>query len=233
MNKKILILLLILYLFPVHTIKADELKLNEKKITVNCVCSYENGSLSCSEKVCSETKLLEDLQKDCGKNGTLSNTTFTCKKSWHLFTRVTGTSVADACSYLGPSSQHSNIKLSASTTCEAKHEAIAEFFCEEEGVVKTLRFLGYILYFLKILVPFILIFVGVMDYYKAMVHEKSEELSAQTKVLIKRVITGLLIFFIPSILNMGLILINGWSDVEPEYQKCASCVLEPIKCDTN
>lgn len=109
-------------------------------------------------------------------------------------------------------------------------EYVGENFCKEVDVLKTLKFLGFILFFLKLLIPFIIIIMGTFDYYKAMIEDEDEALSKQTKVLIRRILIGIIIFFIPSLVKLSLTFVSGWSEVEPEYLECTKCLLDPMSC---
>ena len=110
------------------------------------------------------------------------------------------------------------------------HQQVGENFCSEPDVLKVIRLLGYILFSGKILIPFILIVMGTVDYYKAVVSSDEKALGSQTKVLGQRIIIGIIIFFIPNILNGTLNLIGSWQDVKPEFLKCSNCLLEPSSC---
>ena len=110
------------------------------------------------------------------------------------------------------------------------HQQVGANFCSEPDVLKVIKLLGYILFSAKFLVPFILIVIGTMDYYKAVVSADDSSLAKQTQILIKRIVIGIIIFFLPNIVGASLNLINSWKDVKPEYLKCSSCLLEPFDC---
>lgn len=117
------------------------------------------------------------------------------------------------------------------STQASNYEAVADNFCVDAQ--KTLQFLGYILAFVKILVPLAIIVVGSFDYYKAVTTGSSDDLKKQSITLIKRVISGLIIFFIPTILNLIFHTVNGFAEVEADYNKCADCLFTPTKCITD
>lgn len=110
------------------------------------------------------------------------------------------------------------------------HQQVGANFCSEPDVLKVIRLFGYILLGAKILIPFILIIMGTMDYYKAVISSDEKILSSQTKVLGQRIFMGIIIFFIPNILNATLNLIGSWQDVKPEFLKCSNCLFEPGSC---
>ena len=90
---------------------------------------------------------------------------------------------------------------------------------------------GYILIAAKILVPFIIIVMGTIDFYKAIVGgDASKEISKQAKNLGLRLVLGVFIFFIPNIVDWTIGLISN--DTNNNTQ-CIKCVLEPGNCDVD
>lgn len=74
-------------------------------------------------------------------------------------------------------------------------------FCNEEGVHKTVKFLGYGLYIVKIMVPILLIIFGSIDFGKAIVSSNQDAIQKTSKILIIRIIIGIVIFLLPTIIN--------------------------------
>ena len=87
------------------------------------------------------------------------------------------------------------------------------------------------MFFAKLLVPFILIIMGTMDYYKSIISNSSDDMKKQTTRFIKRVILGIMIFFIPAILNTFMVFVSKYSDIAAKYENCVNCALDPISCD--
>ena len=92
-----------------------------------------------------------------------------------------------------------------------------------------LRIVGIVLYIFKIAIPIIIIALGMFDFGKAVVAEKEDEIKKQTKRLIYRVIAGIVIFFIPTLVNLI------FTTAVPEYESessdlsiCSDCVLKPL-----
>ena len=110
-------------------------------------------------------------------------------------------------------------------------DPIGKDFCSEEGVVNAFRFLGYIILFVKILIPFAIILMGTIDIYKSVTSAKTDELNKQLITWGKRLFAGIFIFFLPTIINMAFHIIDGWTaSHDAEYRKCVTCLLEPNNC---
>jgi hypothetical protein len=104
------------------------------------------------------------------------------------------------------------------------------FCCE---VQSTLRFLGFLLLFARIMVPLVIIIIGTKDFYKAIISNKQDEFGNQAKVFGKRLIAGVMIFFIPTILAVSFTFISNWSEFADEYNACSACLLNPSLCETD
>ncbi len=197
-----------------------------KNITAFCICHYNSGKLECDDD-CSEEVLLNKLKLEC-RNGNLDESTieYTCTGTHGI---NIGKTLNEACD-LGGDSGNSIVTISASAECEAVIENIGVGFCEDENIVKVFTFLGYIVLIAKILVPILIIALATFDLYRAVVSNEDEELGNQIKVVIRRIITGILIFLIPTIVKIGMSFVNNWKDVEHDYEKCLTCVLEPGSC---
>lgn len=235
MNKKILlVIVMFLLIAPSYYVSAAE-----KNISVFCYCSVENNNISCPD-TCTTEAMEESIKIDCG--GRNSNITSSVEYYCNPYAGVIvdnanrrGSSPLSACqNYIASESigsQSASLKVVAKAKCEPVKEVLGEFICEEEDVLKVLSFVGYLLFFVKLLVPFLIILMGTMDYYKAITSEKTDDLSKQTQKFIKRVILGIIVFFVPAILNTFMSLLSDRSNTVSIYEKCVSCALDPINCD--
>ena len=110
-------------------------------------------------------------------------------------------------------------------------ENVGDNFCSEPSIKKVLKFFGFMILILKFLVPIIIIVKGMFLFYNAMVKGGTDDLSKNAKELGIKIVIGLLVFFIPSLLEGILGLYNGFSSVKSEYTDCAECLLDPVnKC---
>lgn len=96
-----------------------------------------------------------------------------------------------------------------------------------EGAFTTL---GWVFFFIKILIPIILIVFGSIDFGKAILSSKDDEIKKSAKTLVMRSIAGIIIFFIPTLLNFVVELIGGndiYNEDSGTFARCTHCMLEP------
>lgn len=99
--------------------------------------------------------------------------------------------------------------------------ADATTFCTDSSNIW--QFVGWILMVFKIVIPLLLIIFGMVDLGKAVVGSKDEEIKKATGALVKRAIAGIVIFFIPTIVNIIINLVPGHVD----WDACRVCVTSP------
>lgn len=106
---------------------------------------------------------------------------------------------------------------------------------------KILGLVGWALTIFKIAIPLIIIIIGLVDLGKAAVSSKPEEIKKSVTSLLWRLVGGIAIFFIPTI----VLMIFGWTtnlgsetgalgksqviDVGevPDWNICKACILAP------
>lgn len=108
---------------------------------------------------------------------------------------------------------------------------VAENACEDEAIKRVLKIFGYIILIAKLAIPLIIIGFGAFDLAKAVISNDEKALGKQFKQLGIRIVAGLIVFFLPSLINGILNSINN--DTNNSNKMCASCILEPTsgKCD--
>ena len=106
---------------------------------------------------------------------------------------------------------------------------LAEAFCVKSAPVWQL--VGKILMVFKIVIPILLIVFGMIDLGKAVIASKDDAVEKATQTLIKRLIAGIVIFFIPFIVGAIFSLIDSFKDLnddsEYKYNVCNKCVVSP------
>lgn len=121
--------------------------------------------------------------------------------------------------------------------CKTKYSSTNTIFsfCNDAGMLKTFKIIHIFIVIAKILVPILLIIFGSIDYGKAALADNQDAIEKTTQALIKKVIVGLLIFFIPTIVDA----IVGYaqsgrdkSDKTGEFKKCALCFVGDSECDS-
>lgn len=93
-------------------------------------------------------------------------------------------------------------------------------------------FFGRCLLVFKIIIPVILIVLGVIGLGKAVIADDDKEIKTQTTKLIKKLIVGVCIFFIPTLVTSLLTLVGNLdgSDNGVSYAICVKCVAHPGEC---
>lgn len=98
-------------------------------------------------------------------------------------------------------------------------------FCTKTGGL--LEYVGYALLIFKIAIPLIIIVLGMMDFGKAVVSEKDEDVKKQAVKLLRRAIAGVIIFFIPTIVIWIFKTIDGFKEDAGNFKNCETCLLKP------
>ena len=129
---------------------------------------------------------------------------------------------------LNPGSGNQDFKPNDLCTGEDCNISLAKF-CNDGKVARTFKFIGLMFFVAKILVPAIIIIVGIVDLVKVITSGKEEEMKKHVKNLGIRVIIGVLIFLLPSIINAiygvasDLVSDGGTS----AFDNCEACLMTP------
>ena len=87
---------------------------------------------------------------------------------------------------------------------------------------------------IKIIVPLILIILGSIDFGKASMSGDDKAVKDAAVQFAKRVLIGLIVFFVPTVLDFFLSLVNGVSDTAAKFSECTNCIFSPTnesRCD--
>ncbi len=101
-------------------------------------------------------------------------------------------------------------------------------FCDYAGTRRALKIIGIILNIAKILVPLLIILTQMVSMTKIITSGKDEDLKESLKVLVKKVIAGLLIFFIPGIIDYAIDNLAGFD--RGGFATCSNCLLDTNHC---
>lgn len=118
-----------------------------------------------------------------------------------------------------------------------KKENVASKPCQENDVKKVFRLFGYVLMIAKICIPLIIIIMGTFDLFKAVYGQDDKALVKQLRILVWRIVGGLTIFFLPTIVGAFFKISSDIDVTEKEdYKICANCLLDPLNgqvCSVN
>ncbi|HOP65471.1 MAG TPA: hypothetical protein PLX66_00375 [Bacilli bacterium] len=101
-------------------------------------------------------------------------------------------------------------------------------FCTETA--KIWKMVGYLMNALRIMVPVLIIVMGSIDLGKAVVAQNEEDIKKGTQLIIKRVMAGIIIFFLPTVVNLIFKFVSGYSSVVSNNSGCVECVMKPWNC---
>ena len=101
-------------------------------------------------------------------------------------------------------------------------------FCEQNGVLQAFKIIGLILFVVKILVPVLLIVLGTIDFVKALTNPEEKADKEAINMFVKRLIIGIIIFLIPTILDLLLNFVDGAEDTSKGFSACTTCMFNPF-----
>ena len=96
--------------------------------------------------------------------------------------------------------------------------------CKELSFV--LKLVGLVVFVIKIVVPILLLFYGMLDFTKAVMLKKDDEVKNALNSLKSRAIAALIVFCVVSAVNLLMNFIGA-----EEYKDCVACINEPFDCD--
>ena len=102
-----------------------------------------------------------------------------------------------------------------------------------ETAKSPLRFIGIIVTAFKVIIPIIIIIIGIFDLATAAISSKPEEVKKKATGLLWRLVGGVVIFFLPSLILafMGMVAeFNKGKMGEIGWETCRTCLLEPWNC---
>ena len=106
-------------------------------------------------------------------------------------------------------------------------------FCTKSG--SLMQIVGYVILIFKIVVPLLIIILASIDLAKAVTSGEEKDIKENAMKLLKRLLIGLAIFFLPSIVRViyfSLTRDTGDSGFKNDASNCIVCVTSPSKCDT-
>lgn len=109
-------------------------------------------------------------------------------------------------------------------------EAVGENMCSREEIQNVMRFVGYIIMFIKLFVPLIIIGQGVFIFYNGVKAGKEDELKKCVQTLGKRILVGIIIMLLPTIIDITLSTVKDWTNYQGEYETCTECLFHPNNC---
>ncbi len=104
-----------------------------------------------------------------------------------------------------------------------------ESFCSDSAAIWSV--VGWVLTIFKIVIPILLIIFGSLDFGRAVVAQKDDEIKKAGKQLAIRVAAAIIIFILPSLVTMVMEWAMDISSSEMDYETCFDCVNSPWNCN--
>lgn len=102
-------------------------------------------------------------------------------------------------------------------------------FCVETSPIW--QFIGYVLFLIKIVIPLLIIIFGIVDLVKAVISSDDKAINKSVMSVVQRVIAGVIIFFIPTIVSFVFSLVKEATPFLTSADACQKCMLNPTGAD--
>jgi hypothetical protein len=96
--------------------------------------------------------------------------------------------------------------------------------CKELNFV--LKLVGLVVFAIKVVVPVLLVFYGMLDFVKAVMLKKEDEVKDALNKLKSRAIAAVVVFCVVSLVNVLMRFVGA-----EEYKACVQCINSPFDCD--
>lgn len=113
----------------------------------------------------------------------------------------------------------------------AEDAGLKALSCSDPNVMKVMKIISIIFIILKILVPLILIVTGIIELSKSVISEDDKELSKSLTTFVTKLLVGICIFFLPSVMSSFVDLIDGSQEVKSDFAVCTKCILNIKECE--
>ncbi|MBR1748604.1 MAG: hypothetical protein IJ743_02270 [Bacilli bacterium] len=106
--------------------------------------------------------------------------------------------------------------------------------CTKPSYRKTMKIVGLVIKVVRIVVPLLILVMGIKDLYTAVVGNKEDTLFKAVKNIGVRLLAGVLIFLLSSIIQFLITLVSTWNDegYQNHFSCCTDCALN-FDCDKN
>ncbi|HIQ93941.1 TPA: hypothetical protein IAB29_02245 [Candidatus Ventrenecus stercoripullorum] len=110
-----------------------------------------------------------------------------------------------------------------------------EKICTDSNVSNTLHSIGILIVIIKVLVPAVIIIIGIKNLFMIITSGKEDDVKKYAKSIALRIIIGVGIFLLPSIINF---IYDAAQDVIGEgqangFDNCWNCLFDLDQCDTS
>ena len=224
-----------------ETVRGESLKIRAKFDGTNFTFTVPQGYKAEIPKGQSQDKLKEEFNKDCddmkiyfmvvdadsgeGKVVYVSSTKYS-----EYYEVVSMNNISDIDKINGKTGNVEREVFTPSDLCQdGGCDVDISGLCDKTPVISVLRFLGILLFVAKVLVPVLIIGMGIYHLFSIITSGKDDEVKKQVNNIVKRVIAGVIIFLLPSLVYW-IFDVAGATD--GGYSNCVNCILDLGKCET-
>ncbi len=101
-------------------------------------------------------------------------------------------------------------------------------FCDYAGTRRTFKMIGLFINLARIIVPLLIIITESISLTKVIISGKDDDLKENWKVLVRKLIAGLVIFVLPTIIDYTIDSLVGYDD--SGFTQCSNCLLDTGHC---
>ena len=94
------------------------------------------------------------------------------------------------------------------------------------STINAWRVIGYLLYIVRILVPLLIIIIATKSFFNVIVKGNLDETKKSFMNLLSKIVIGIIIFMIPSLINTLIVLLSGINFGEG-FSMCSICMDSP------
>ena len=95
--------------------------------------------------------------------------------------------------------------------------------CNDSGLLHAFFIIKNVINLIKVLIPVVLIIMGMIDMFKAVISSDEKEMKVAQNHFIKRTMAAVVIFFIPIIINFSF---STFTELELEYADCLTAATQ-------
>ena len=98
-------------------------------------------------------------------------------------------------------------------------------FCASSASI--FQMVGKFLSIIKIIIPVLLVVLGAIDILKAVISSDDKAIKNSVMTLLKRIIAGILVYFVPVFISGVFSLLPEFRENEDDYNVCRACITKP------
>lgn len=104
--------------------------------------------------------------------------------------------------------------------------------CHEPSVIRAFKILSMCIAIIKVLLPVIIILVSTKNLVVAVIGGDDAAIKKSVSIFITRIIVGIFIFFVPTLVNAVMNTVGYYSNVKAGFVDCGKCLTDSRYCDS-